>query len=424
MVSFIFLQETYSKNISKFLEMISLTLMLLSLPSFEAPKNIFLILFLTTAFYREWSQKKNKSWEFWDWIFLSYILSSFLSAIFAGISTGEEWGGFRSILIWTGFAWLLSRSKYNPQEITWIIWIAILGTLPPLIWGLIEYMVIHTKSALELHSVGHVNHSAIYLGIILGAALSVSLSNWKTDEIFKKIFSLSLPIFFFIAIIIGQSRGVFGVSLIRLSLIILLIPNSKKIKLMAFGIFGIILALMPIMDAAIIQKQIANQNLNDVLSDRERVWNVSNEAAHFYPIFGVGNGNWGHITLNDLKKSRGARNLPFDEKIYGIERHHSHSIYLTALVERGIVGFTCLILLMASWLLLLIKTYANLKKITQGAYLWGCSLSAWIVTFGVGVVNTTFHHEHAILALLFLGLHLSFVNRISTKKLKVRTTHT
>ncbi|QDC70758.1 O-antigen ligase family protein [Candidatus Methylopumilus universalis] len=423
MVSFKFLQETYSKNISKFLEMISLTLMLLSLPSFEAPKNIFLILFLTIALFREWSQKKNKSWEFWDWIFLSYILSSFLSAIFAGFSTSEVWGGFRSILIWTGFAWLLSRSKYNPQEITWIIWIAILGTLPPLIWGLIEYLVIHTKSALELHSVGHVNHSAIYLGIVLGAALSVSLSNWKTDGIFKKLISLSLPIFFFIAIIIGQSRGVFGVSLIRITLIILLIPNSKKIKLMAFGIFGIILALMPIMDAAIIQKQTANQHLNDVFSDRERAWNVSIESAHFFPILGVGNGNWKNITLNDLKKSRDARNLPFDERIYGIEHHHSHSIYLTALVERGIIGFICLILLMASWLLLLIKTYANLEKIPQGAYLWGCSLSAWIVTFGVGVINSTFHHEHAILALLFLGLHLSFVNQLPTKKLKIRNNY-
>ena len=415
MMSFTFLQKAYSKNISKLLEMIFLTLMLLSLPSLEAPKNIFLILFLTTALYREWSQTKTRPWGFWDWVFLSYIASSFLSAIFAGISPGEEWGGFRSILIWTGFAWLLSRSKYTSQEITWLIWIAILGTLPPLIWGLIEYIIIHTKSTLELHSVGHVNHSAIYLGIILGAALSVSLSIWKRSGIFKKLFLLSLPILFFIAIIIGQSRGVFGISLIRLSLIILLIPNTNQIKLAAFGIFGIILALMPLMNAAIIQKQIANQNANAVLSDRDRVWNVSLEAAHFYPVFGIGNANWGLITLDDLKKSRAERGLPFEDKIYGIEHHHSHSLYLTALVERGVVGFLSLILMMCAWLILLIKTYTKLKKMTPEAYIWGASLSAWIVTCGVGVVNSTFHHEHAILAFLFLGLHLSVTRQIKTK---------
>jgi O-antigen ligase len=417
MMSYIFLQQTYSKNISKLLEMIFLTLMLLSLPSLEAPKNIFLILFLTTALYREWSQSKTKPWGFWDWIFLSYISSSFLSAIFAGISPGNEWGGFRGILIWTGFAWLLSRSKYTPQEITWLIWIAILGTLPPLIWGLVEYMIIHTKNTLELNSVGHVNHSAIYLGIILGVALSVSLSIWKRAGIFKKLFLLSLPIFFFIAIIIGQSRGVFGISLIRLSLIILLIPNSNQIKLIAFGIFGIILALMPVMNAAIIQKQISNQNANAVMSDRDRVWNVSLEAAHFYPIFGIGNGNWNLITLDDLKKSRVKRGLPFNEKIYGIEHGHSHSLYLSALVERGIVGFLSLMLLISSWFILLIKTYAKLKKMAPGVYLWGASLSAWIVTCGVGFVNSTFHHEHAILAFLFLGLHLSLTRLTNTKKI-------
>ena len=170
------------------------------------------------------------------------------------------------------------------------------------------------------------------------------------------------------------------------------------------------------MNAAIIQKQIANQNANAVMSDRDRVWNVSLEAANFYPVFGIGNGNWGLITLDDLKKSRVERGLPFDEKIYGIEHRHSHSLYLSALVERGIVGLLTLMLLISSWFVLLIKTYTKQKKMTPGAYLWGASLSAWIVTCGVGVVISTFHHEHAILALLFLGLHLSFTRLTNTKK--------
>lgn len=174
---------------------------------------------------------------------------------------------------------------------------------------------------------------------------------------------------------------------------------------------------MPVMNAAIIEKQIETQNAKAVLSDRDRAWNVSIEAAHFYPIFGIGNGNWGLITLDTLKKSRIERQLPFDEKIYGIEHHHSHSLYLTALVERGVVGFSTLMLLMCSWFVLLIKTYTKLKKFTQGACLWGASFSAWIVTCGVGFVNSTFHHEHSILAFLFLGLHLSFTRLIEAKRI-------
>jgi O-antigen ligase len=407
--SFKNLQRTYYKDPLKYLELVFLSLMLLSLPSLEAPKNIFLILFLATSLYRQYLKKTKDPWKLWDWIFLSYIASAFLSAAFAGIPNGAEWGGFSSFLIWTGFSWLLSRTQYKSKEITWIMWVTILGTIPPLAWGLIQYMVIHTKDTLQLHSVGHVNHSAIYLGIILGAALSVTLSIWRDTSLIKRIGLILLPIIFFVAIIIGQSRGVFGISLIRLSLIILLIPNPKKIKAIAFALFAIILALMPLMNAAIIQKQIATQNANNILSDRDRIWNVSIEAARFYPIFGVGNGNWDRITLEDLKKSREERGVPFEEKNYVIEYGHSHNLYLSSVVERGVVGFIILIIFMGVWLETLIKSYQKLKSSTQGSYVWGASLSAWIVTCGVGFVNSTFHHEHAILALLFLGLHLGFL---------------
>jgi O-antigen ligase len=121
---------------------------------------------------------------------------------------------------------------------------------------------------------------------------------------------------------------------------------------------------MPVMNAAIIQKQIANQNANNTLSDRDRVWNVSIEAARFYPIFGVGNGNWNRITLEDLKKSRDERGVRFDPTNYRIDVGHSHSLYLTSLVERGFVGFIVLIAFMGVWLVTLIKSYRKLKSST------------------------------------------------------------
>jgi O-antigen ligase len=390
--------------------------MLLSLPSFEAPKNIFLILFLLTSFYRQFSQKNITSWAVWDTIFLTYIISSFLSVIFAGIPGGNEWGGFRSDVIWISLAWILSRTKFTGKEVSWIIWVAILATIPPLIWGLFEYLFLHSKANLELHSVGHVNHSAIYLGIILGATLSLSLSSWKDANIIRSIIIIMLPIIFFIAIIIAQSRGVFGISLIRLSLIIFLIPNPKKIKLFSFVIFFLILILMPVMKAPIIEKQISAQKNNDLLSDRQSAWNVSIEAWHGNPIFGVGNGNWNRITHDDLKKYREERNLSYDEKKYALEYKHSHSLYLAALSERGLIGLMALIVFMAQWLITLVKSYRTIKVSNQGSILWGGSLSAWIVTFGVGIVNTTFHHEHAILALLFLGLHLGHLNHKKKSK--------
>ena len=90
--SFKNLQRNYFRDLLKYLELAFLSLMLLSLPSLEAPKNIFLILFLATSLYRQYTKKTKDSWRLWDWIFLSYIASTFLSAAFAGIAHGVEWG--------------------------------------------------------------------------------------------------------------------------------------------------------------------------------------------------------------------------------------------------------------------------------------------------------------------------------------------
>ena len=79
------LQRTYYKDPLKYLELVFLSLMLLSLPSLEAPKNIFLILFLATSLYRQYTKKTKDPWKLWDWIFLSYIASAFLSAVIVGM---------------------------------------------------------------------------------------------------------------------------------------------------------------------------------------------------------------------------------------------------------------------------------------------------------------------------------------------------
>jgi hypothetical protein len=43
--------------------------------------------------------------------------------------------------------------------------------------------------------------------------------------------------------------------------------------------------------------------------------------------------------------------------------------------------------------------------------LWGASFSGWVVTVVIGLANTTMHHEHALLALITLGLWLPTLRR-------------
>jgi len=391
-----------------------LSLMIVGLPSLEAPKNIFLVGFLVTRLISEVNQfkKGKKLWGGWDSIFATIVFTALLTTIFAGFPGLEEWKGYKVLLTAILTGWFLSRTYYSENEYQLLFKLIILSTIPPLIWGLYEYLVIHSRASLEVHSVGHVNHSAIYLVMIFGASLAWLLShlNEKKEKVTLswQITLLGiLSLLFFISLIIGESRGASGIAVILAMMLCLLLPLKKYLKLFGVLFISSMLILTVAVNAPIVKKQIINQENNNVLSARDRIWNVSIEAARFHPLLGIGLSNWHFINLDQLKKSVEDRGEIFDSRIYSFQGH-SHNLYLSALVERGIVGLFVTFLFMVAWIRHLIKTFQWAKKSIERTYLWGGSLSAWVATFGIGFVNTTFHHEHAILACLFLGIYLSY----------------
>lgn len=391
--------------------------MVLSLPSFEAPKNIFLVGYLITRVSIELLtfNQRIKKWVIWDSLFLSIATTALLSTLFAGMPHLEEWKGYRVLLTAILTGWLLSRAEYSKKNYGLIFKLIIISTLPPLIWAIYQIVILESKAFLELHSVGHVNHSAIYLTMIFGATLGwlISIFNFnKSDSYLKKInlFLISLlTIILFLSLIIGQSRAAFGIGAALALCIILIFTKNKKIKIISLLTAAVIILISIFLKAPIVEKQAQSQRQANVLSERNRVWNVSIEAARFAPTLGIGMSNWHFITLEQLKKSVEQRNGSFNPEKYYFPGH-SHSIYLTALVERGLVGLMVTIIFMTLWIKQLTNTLRWAKKSELTIILWVGSFSAWMATFGIGLVNTTFHHEHAILACLFLGLYLSYTN--------------
>ena len=387
--------------------------MIVSLPSLEAPKNVFLVGYLITRVISEVIQLKQgiKQWKSWDFLFLTIIFSALLSTVFAGFSGLEEWKGYKVFLTALLTGWFLSRAHYSHNQYRIIFLLTVLAIIPPLLWGLYEYLIIHSKKSLEIHSVGHVNHSAIYLTMIFGATLGWFISQfnfrkkneatqWQTILIGIMSFTL------FIALIIGQSRGAFGVAVL-LGVCLLFLVKGMKVRIV--GIVTILLVVISsiLLESGIVQKQINNQKSDNVLSYRDKVWNVSIEASRFSPLLGLGLSNWHFIKLSQLQKTVEARGETFNADNYFFPGH-SHSLYFSALVERGIVGLIVTLIFMVYWLYDLIKTFKWSKKSSTSYMLWAGSLSAWAATFGIGLVNTTFHHEHGILACLFLGLYISY----------------
>ena len=171
-------ETSFNKKTFILIQFLLLSLMLISLPSIEAPKNIFLVFFVSVAAFYQIKTTGINSIGKWDYIFLAFILSALLSSIFAGLAPGGEWGGFQVVLTYIMTGWLISRSPFTKKQIAYLYIITILSTLPALFWGLTEYLYLHTEIDLKLHSVGHVNHSAIYLTIIFGSAIGFGVSLW------------------------------------------------------------------------------------------------------------------------------------------------------------------------------------------------------------------------------------------------------
>jgi len=411
------LKKIYFKNKLKFLELAFLSLFLAFLPSLEAPKNIFLAGYLITALYRQ-SQLPPSKWTIWDWVFLSLIASSFLSALFPFMAGGSEWKGFRGMLLWITFGWTLFRTDYNEKEKKYLFIFAILMTLPPLLWGLTQLLILFTKDSLQLHSVGHVNHSAIYLCMMAGASLSFLISQLQSAQK-KYIFITSLLFIFLISsVIISQSRGAFGIIFLLAFALFLLSKLPIKIKTIYVVLFSIFLInIVFITPAPVIEKQITNQNNHDILSQRDKVWRVSFEVARLNPLLGIGGGNWKQIKIDQIKSSVESRGETFDIEKYALQYGHPHNIYLSNLVDRGILGFITFLSFMFIWLITLINSYKKFNQDSKSMLFIMGSFSAWATIFGIGFVNTTFHHENALLALFFLSLHLSYLRQKNQLKL-------
>jgi O-antigen ligase len=405
------IKKIYFNNQLKFLELTFLSLFLVFLPSIEAPKNIFLASYLITALYRQ-SQLPSLKWSIWDWIFLSIIFSSLLSALFPGVAGGSEWKGFRGMLFWMTFGWTLYRSDYNELDKKYLFIFAILMTLPPLIWGLAETLYLHTKGFLQLHSVGHVNHSAIYLCMMAGASLAFLLSQFQTlKKKYVFLFTL-LSIFLLSAVVISQSRGAFGIVFLFTLAMLLLSQLSVKIKSIFLILVSISLVFIVfIKPVAVIEKQISNQKNNTILASRDRLWRTAFEVARINPSLGIGSGNWSHVDKDQIKSSVESRGEIFNAEDYLLEAGHPHNIYLANLVDRGILGLIIFLNFMAIWLITLIKSYRKFNQDPNGMLFTMGSFSAWSTIFGIGFVNTTFHHENALLAIFFLSLHLNYLRQ-------------
>lgn len=377
------------------------------LPLFEFPKNVLCLVFVAIWLANRWRARDfGGHWDRWDtWVAL-WIGSGFAVAAFAGIR-GDEWRAAMDLVRYGSILWLLKRSRYPDR--TWFALIAAicLGTVAGLAWGYYSMLVTKQDEFLSLNSVGHVNHSSVYVATVLGVVLAAARVCWREARPLGRAGFVALLCFLVASLFWTQSRAAVGAAFIATFTLLAVHTGRRRgslglVALAAIGAVGIALLLSP----RVVEKNTAFMQKSYVLNGREEIWRVGLAAWREFPLFGVGMGNFGRIDYKQLEAWSARRGEAFQKQSFLLQSH-GHSLYVNTLAERGLLGFAALFAILAAWAIALVRRVPAANAPPVVWTYWGGATGAWIITTAAGALNTTLHHELALLAMLLLGGWLS-----------------
>jgi O-antigen ligase len=382
----------------------------LFLPLLEAPKNLAWLGFSAAWLWNRFRARDfGGRWDLWDTLIAAWIASAYLVAAFAPIPY-QEWKGANDVLRYGSILWMVKRGGYGAVELRLVLGALVLSTLASLIPGWWNHGT-RLYVALQLKSVGHVNHSAIYLAIMLGVASAWLFAHWPGWNGRRRAAGLAVCVLMGGSLIAMESRGAVAAALALVFLLAVAWWPRWRVPLIA-GIAAILatLALAIALDAEMIAKHQRVTEEHGVLNARDKVWRMGFAAWERYPWFGVGISNYSVISLERVQEWRRLAGKHFDAKQYA-GTNHAHSLYVNTLAERGVAGALALLAVLFAWAAWLVRRRPRALDDDLDWVLWGGALSGLVITATVGLVNTTLHHEHGILATLLLGLWLTNLPR-------------
>lgn len=379
------------------------------LPLFEAPKNICWALYLVVWIAnRVGTRDFGGRWDVWDTLITAWIASGFVVAAFAGLQH-SEWRGALDLLRYGTVLWLLKRSRLSERQIWWLLGALAAGTVLALLHGYWRLLIAQSRPFLELNSVGHVNHSAIFLAIGIGALAGFIIAYWARLARTARAAGVVLLIAFVASEIWMQSRAAAVVMLVTVLLLGLAwFRRSRWIGASTVGSVFVGLAIAVAMQVAVITKHEQRVAQGNALAFREGIWNAALVAWQRFPAFGIGMDNYSQLNDDLMREWLADLGRADDGRVFDTRWGHAHSLYLNTLAERGVVGVCSLFAVLLLWLYRLVRHLPDRAESDLACALWAGSFSAWFVTVAVGLGNTTLHHEHALLAMILLGLWLGW----------------
>lgn len=397
---------------SKSIHIYLLYIFVFSIPLSEGIKNISWFLYIMSWIFSnvnktlsvELLKKENININI---LFFLILISPILVALFCKTNL-EEWDGAWDVLRYGLIGFTICHTKYSNRQILNLFYLIIISTFIGILHG--HYNRTYNGfEFIQLHSVGHVNHSSIYLSIVLIIVLSTLI---KINKIINlSIIFLFIFILFLFTLLEMASRGTI-IPLVLSIILILYLHNNRSRNLLILSFISILIILF----CYVLDIEVVNKFLNGGLSNRIKLINTSFVLLKSSPFWGVGLEN--SIFYFEHKKFLSIcelLNIKFDDSVYQTDHVHAHNFYMQSLVERGVIGTIPQIIFLVYWAKFLSSNFRlinnNLMFIS-----WNASLASFIMMFLGGIFNTTFHHENATLSLILFSINYTLFKSYPLKR--------
>lgn len=377
-----------------------LALMLAVLPILEAPKNLFALLFvLSWVVIAKTSRDWGGRWRSIDTIFLLWILADIAVGLNAVIVHDQPANGSKDIIKFVLVGWAISRAGFTTKQMIHLSLVAIVSTVIALAYSYLNC------GCPRLHSVGHINHVAIYLLLVYIISLSLLIFNFKNIGNLVRILLILTSVVLAISVIDTNSRASSGllvaVTLMAMLYAIYLYRSWCVVTISALFI-SIVLVASINNPPRVINKFIHGMSLISDDSPRQKIRNFAYYVFKIDPILGTGMNNFPNLDHGDIREL-----VVKDKGVYNKREFsphaHPHNVYLTYLSGGGLVLFS----VFAWFWLEVVRIIYKARNFANERWLMFGSAGMTMSVLGVGWVNTTLAHEHALIPMFFIGLLVS-----------------
>ena len=393
------------------LEVLLISLVMFCLPLFEAPKNVFSLLFILmwvvqSIRCKSLGVKCVLNWPIWG---LAAIL--WVSPLFSAY--GDTITPLNSAPRWTLLALFVvaaARLNYSRAQIL-MVWAALMFGGAVAVAESFWVWYFNGKLYPEFGSVGHVNHSSMYTLISLAAGLGALYAREKWLQILGLVAIASSLAF------LPPSRSLVG----GVAITAVLIAALSIVAVRKWSLWGLILSAilgLAVVAVALVTppaegfraelvKRVTGDNF---FSGRDKILNSALAVWDQHPLLGAGWFSFGTATSEAVVRAAlEADGVEYDPNVYW-HFPHGHNLWTTMLIERGLIGValvTILLFLYFRTLLPIALSRDQLDPVDRGAAVGAMLVAVGFAVAGLG--NTTMMNEHGHAGMAFIAVAYGYL---------------